>query len=149
MDVHWEQKKERPGGMSNTTINEWYELARENGALGGKLIGAGGGRFLMFYTEDKTRLRRAMRNEGLREVRFRFDSKARNSSPRTDLAHAMNPPVDIPRILVGGLATRLRPVTETIPESRSYPLTVSRLSLTNCGSLNAGVSNKSCYAWAI
>ena len=47
--------------------------ARRNGALGGKLIGAGGGGFLMFYTEDKTRLRHAMREAGLREVRFRFD----------------------------------------------------------------------------
>ena len=43
------------------------------GALGGKLIGAGGGGFLMFYAEDKARLRHAMRQEGLQEVRFRFD----------------------------------------------------------------------------
>ena len=59
--------------MTNSQIDEWYELARRNGALGGKLIGAGGGGFLMFYTEDKTRLRHAMRGAGLREVRFRFD----------------------------------------------------------------------------
>ena len=57
----------------NGTIDEWYELGRANGAIGGKLIGAGGGGFLMFYTEDKTRLRHAMREVGLREVRFRFD----------------------------------------------------------------------------
>ncbi len=44
-----------------------------NGALGGKLIGAGGGGFLMFYTEDKSRLRHAMIEAGLREIRFRFD----------------------------------------------------------------------------
>ena len=44
-----------------------------NGALGGKLIGAGGGGFLLFYAEDKTRLRHAMAAPGLREVRFRFD----------------------------------------------------------------------------
>jgi D-glycero-alpha-D-manno-heptose-7-phosphate kinase len=44
-----------------------------NGALGGKLIGAGGGGFLMFYSEEKTKLRRAMREQGLREVRFKFD----------------------------------------------------------------------------
>jgi D-glycero-alpha-D-manno-heptose-7-phosphate kinase len=49
MDVHWQRKKQRSGGMSNAKINEWYDLARENGALGGKLIGAGGGGFLMFY----------------------------------------------------------------------------------------------------
>lgn len=73
MDVHWQRKKERSGGMSNPTINEWYDYAMANGALGGKLIGAGGGGFLMFYTEEVTRLRRAMREKGLREVRIRFD----------------------------------------------------------------------------
>ena len=73
MHVHWEHKKRRSPGMSNTEINEHYELARRNGALGGKLIGAGGGGFLMLYTEDKTRLRRVLREAGLREVRVRFD----------------------------------------------------------------------------
>ncbi len=73
MNVHWDHKKQRSGGMSNGEIDRWYELARENGALGGKLIGAGGGGFLMFYAGDKTRLRRAMAQTGLREVRFRFD----------------------------------------------------------------------------
>lgn len=73
MHVHWERKRARTQGMSNSRMDEWYALALENGALGGKLIGAGGGGFLMFYTEDKTRLRHAMRHAGLREVRFRFD----------------------------------------------------------------------------
>jgi len=73
MDVHWEHKKKRSAGMSNGSIDAYYELARNNGALGGKLIGAGGGGFLMFYTEDKTRLRRVMCDAGMREVRFRFD----------------------------------------------------------------------------
>ncbi|MEY4385789.1 MAG: hypothetical protein RLY20_1072 [Verrucomicrobiota bacterium] len=73
MDVHWQRKKERSGGMSNAKINEWYDLAMANGALGGKLIGAGGGGFLMFYADDKTKLRHAMRGAGLKEVRFRFD----------------------------------------------------------------------------
>ena len=73
MDVHWQRKKQRSGGMSNPRINEWYDLAMANGALGGKLIGAGGGGFLMFYAEDKARLRHAMRTAGLKEVRFRFD----------------------------------------------------------------------------
>jgi len=73
MDVHWQRKKERSGGMSNTRINGWYDLALANGALGGKLIGAGGGGFLMFYAEDKARLRHVMRQSGLKEVRFRFD----------------------------------------------------------------------------
>jgi D-glycero-alpha-D-manno-heptose-7-phosphate kinase len=73
MNVHWEYKKKRSQSMSSGRIDEWYALARQNGALGGKLIGAGGGGFLMFYTEDTTRLRRAMLNAGLREVRFQFD----------------------------------------------------------------------------
>ncbi len=59
--------------MTNDCIDRYYELARRNGALGGKLIGAGGGGFLMLYTEDKTRLRHVMRAAGLREVRMRFD----------------------------------------------------------------------------
>src|SRR5262249_35822236 len=57
MHVHWEHKKKRSANISNGQINELYQLARNNGALGGKLIGAGGGGFLMFYTEEKTRLR--------------------------------------------------------------------------------------------
>jgi D-glycero-alpha-D-manno-heptose-7-phosphate kinase len=73
MDVHWQRKKSRSAGMSNDHINEWYDHAMAHGALGGKLIGAGGGGFLMFYAADKTRLRHAMREKGLQEVRFRFD----------------------------------------------------------------------------
>lgn len=73
MNTHWEYKKKRSGGMSNPQIDEWYELARKNGAGGGKLIGAGGGGFLMFYAKDKQRLRRAMKRAGLEEVRFRFE----------------------------------------------------------------------------
>ncbi len=73
MNVHWEWKRKRSPGITVGQIDEWYDLARRNGALGGKLIGAGGGGFLMFYTEDKTRLRQAMTDAGLREVRFRFD----------------------------------------------------------------------------
>ena len=73
MHEHWEHKKKRSQGMSNARIDELYELGRRNGARGGKLIGAGGGGFLMFYTEEKTRLRRAMRDAGMREVRMHFD----------------------------------------------------------------------------
>ncbi|HVF71478.1 MAG TPA: galactokinase [Chthoniobacterales bacterium] len=73
MDVHWQRKKERSPSMSNKDINAWYDCAMANGALGGKLIGAGGGGFLMFYAGDKVKLRRAMREQGLTEVRFRFD----------------------------------------------------------------------------
>lgn len=73
MNVHWERKKARSDSMSNPRINEWHEHAMSAGALGGKLIGAGGGGFLMFYAGDKVALRRAMREKGLQEVRFRFD----------------------------------------------------------------------------
>jgi len=73
MNVHWNWKRQRSSGMTNEKVDEWYDLAMQNGALGGKLIGAGGGGFLLFYTEDKTRLRHAMHHAGLKEVRFRFD----------------------------------------------------------------------------
>lgn len=73
MNVHWEHKKQRSGSMSNSKIDEWYNLAIKNGAVGGKLIGAGGGGFLMFYAEDKIKLRNVMIQQGLQEVRFRFD----------------------------------------------------------------------------
>ncbi|MEI6234337.1 MAG: galactokinase [Planctomycetota bacterium] len=73
MNVHWEHKKKRSGNMSNSNIDDWYQLALQNGAMGGKLIGAGGGGFLMFYSEDKGKLRHAMMKAGLEEVRFRFD----------------------------------------------------------------------------
>jgi D-glycero-alpha-D-manno-heptose-7-phosphate kinase len=73
MNVHWEHKKQRSKAMSNDRINSWYNIAMKNGALGGKLIGAGSGGFLMFYAEDNKKLRKAMAHEGLKEVRFRFD----------------------------------------------------------------------------
>ena len=73
MNVHWQHKKKRSGAMTNGDIDAWYDLAMKNGALGGKLIGAGGGGFLLFYAEDKTRLRHAMAATPVTEVRFRFD----------------------------------------------------------------------------
>jgi len=73
MNEHWEFKKKRSGSMSNPKINEWYNLAIKYGAIGGKLIGAGGGGFLMFYSENKSKLREVMREAGLVEVRFQFD----------------------------------------------------------------------------
>lgn len=73
MHEHWLHKKKRSRGMSNPQIDEWYDLGRKNGAIGGKLVGAGGGGFLMFYAEDRKRLRLSMAKAGLEEVRFRFD----------------------------------------------------------------------------
>jgi D-glycero-alpha-D-manno-heptose-7-phosphate kinase len=73
MNDHWEHKKERSGAMSNDAIDRWYRIGMDNGALGGKLVGAGSGGFLLFYTKDTDQLRRAMNAEGLSEVRFDFD----------------------------------------------------------------------------
>jgi D-glycero-alpha-D-manno-heptose-7-phosphate kinase len=73
MHEHWENKKRRSGGMTNSDIDNWYNLAIKNGAIGGKLVGAGGGGFLMFMAKDKIKLRKAMKQAGLEEVRFKFD----------------------------------------------------------------------------
>ena len=73
MHEHWEHKKRRSGGMSNQKIDEWYTLGMRNGAVGGKLVGAGGGGFLMFMAHDRNKLRQAMKTAGLEEVRFCFD----------------------------------------------------------------------------
>jgi D-glycero-alpha-D-manno-heptose-7-phosphate kinase len=73
MHEHWEHKKKRSASMSNHNIDRWYQLGREAGAVGGKLVGAGAGGFLLFYTRNPRALRRAMAAEGLNEVRFTFD----------------------------------------------------------------------------
>jgi len=73
MHEHWEHKKRRSDRTSNEQIDDWYALARRNGAIGGKLVGAGGGGFLMFYATDRNLLRHAMASAGLDEVRFKFD----------------------------------------------------------------------------
>ncbi|MDR1943506.1 MAG: GHMP kinase [Synergistaceae bacterium] len=73
MDEHWQRKRRRSRGMSNSDIDNWYRLAMDNGAVGGKLVGAGGGGFLMFLAGDSKLLRGAMHRAGLEEARFRFD----------------------------------------------------------------------------
>jgi len=73
MHQHWEHKKKRSGGMSNQDIDAWYATALKNGAIGGKVVGAGGGGFLMFMAHDAARLRSTMTKAGLQEVRFKFD----------------------------------------------------------------------------
>jgi D-glycero-alpha-D-manno-heptose-7-phosphate kinase len=74
LDIHWQSKKRLSEGISNPQIDAWYELAKQNGAIGGKISGAGGGGFLMLYCEEnKARLREVMRAAGLRELKFRFD----------------------------------------------------------------------------
>jgi D-glycero-alpha-D-manno-heptose-7-phosphate kinase len=74
LDTHWQAKKRLSNGISNPRIDGWYELAKQNGALGGKISGAGGGGFLMLYCEEgKQRLRQTMRHAGLTELNFRFE----------------------------------------------------------------------------
>ena len=73
MHEHWLYKRERSKGMTNANIDHWYDVARKNGAVGGKLVGAGGGGFLLFFAEERRPLRAAMAEEGLPEVRFSFD----------------------------------------------------------------------------
>ena len=73
MHEHWLTKRARSKDISNTQIDDWYEVGIKNGAVGGKLVGAGAGGFLLFYAEDRLALRHAMAEEGLPEVRFSFD----------------------------------------------------------------------------
>jgi len=73
LTTQWEYKKRRSAQASNPEIDAACALALRSGALGGKLIGAGGGGFLLFYADDKARLRSALASTALREVRFAFD----------------------------------------------------------------------------
>lgn len=74
LDRHWQSKKRLANGITNPQIDDWYELAKQNGAIGGKISGAGGGGFLMLYCESgQCLLREAMKRAGLRELNFRFE----------------------------------------------------------------------------
>jgi D-glycero-alpha-D-manno-heptose-7-phosphate kinase len=75
LDVHWQNKKARCGRVSNGRVDAVYRLARENGALGGKVMGAGGGGFLMLLAPDECArpLREILAAEGLRHMPFAFD----------------------------------------------------------------------------
>jgi D-glycero-alpha-D-manno-heptose-7-phosphate kinase len=73
MHEHWLNKRNRSAGMTTDRADELYELARRNGAIGGKLVGAGGGGFLLMYTTDVDRTRVALGEAGAAEVRFGFD----------------------------------------------------------------------------
>jgi len=73
MAEHWEYKKERSQFMTNNKIDYLYGIAKKNGALGGKLIGAGGGGFLMFYSENVNLIEKKFLNLGLKKIDFDFD----------------------------------------------------------------------------
>ena len=75
LDQHWQVKKSLSDKVSSTQLDCWYETAKANGALGGKVMGAGGGGFFMFYCPNgsKARLRQALGAEGLKELRLGID----------------------------------------------------------------------------
>jgi D-glycero-alpha-D-manno-heptose-7-phosphate kinase len=74
LNLHWKNKRKIMKEMSNTQIDKWYELALKNGAFGGKIIGAGGGGFLMFYCKyDRENFIKTMVNSGLKYIPFKFD----------------------------------------------------------------------------
>ncbi len=73
-DENWKYKKRLAKGITNPSFDEIYEIAKKNGALGGKITGAGGGGFFLFYCEENhSKLRKAMKDAGLKEMRFDFD----------------------------------------------------------------------------
>ena len=75
MDMHWQNKKRRSAKISDLRIDRWYQIAKDNGALGGKVMGAGGGGFMVIYCPAGTRqaVREALIREGLRETQFDFE----------------------------------------------------------------------------
>ena len=73
MNEHWELKKKRSPGMSSPLIDQWYSAALDNGAVGGKIVGAGGGGFFLFYAHNPDSLRICMKGFGLDEVPFSID----------------------------------------------------------------------------
>jgi D-glycero-alpha-D-manno-heptose-7-phosphate kinase len=74
MNIHWELKKNLSKKMTTSKIDEWYKLALSNGALGGKIIGAGGGGFLMLYVDNNhERIKDLLEKEGLKFIPFKFD----------------------------------------------------------------------------
>ena len=76
LDVHWQAKKKMSDKISKTQIDACYDTALENGALGGKVMGAGGGGFFMFYCDNgKSAFRKALCGMGLKEMRFRIDQE--------------------------------------------------------------------------
>jgi D-glycero-alpha-D-manno-heptose-7-phosphate kinase len=83
MHEHWENKRRRSPGMANPRVDELYELARRNGAIGGKLVGAGGGGFLLLYARRPDDLRSAMAEAGVSELPFEFDFQGCTGSEYT------------------------------------------------------------------
>jgi len=77
LDEAWQAKKRVSSKISTSRIDHLYQVAREHGALGGKITGAGGGGFLLLYCdpEHQESLRAAMTATGVQEMAFAFDSQ--------------------------------------------------------------------------
>ncbi len=95
LDVSWERKKRLARSVSNPEIDDVYRIAREAGAVGGKVTGAGGGGFLMLYCplEQQAEVTRALQFRGLRPMRFHFDMQGahvllESAEPPEDRAEA-------------------------------------------------------------
>jgi D-glycero-alpha-D-manno-heptose-7-phosphate kinase len=75
LNEHWIIKKNISNQMSSSNIDKWYNIGIQNGALGGKIMGAGGGGFLLFCVKnnDRKKLKEAMKNQGLKYMNFKFD----------------------------------------------------------------------------
>jgi D-glycero-alpha-D-manno-heptose-7-phosphate kinase len=73
MHDHWEHKRRRSPGMSDEHIDRLYTLARRSGCIGGKLVGAGGGGFLLLYATRPVDVRQAMAAAGATELMFDFE----------------------------------------------------------------------------
>jgi D-glycero-alpha-D-manno-heptose-7-phosphate kinase len=73
LHASWHYKKELASGVSNPKIDHYHDLAISSGATGGKLLGAGGGGFLLFYVPSHSRERVRHALSDLRELQFRFD----------------------------------------------------------------------------
>jgi len=80
MHEHWEVKRRRSPGMANERVDRLYDIARRNGAIGGKLVGAGGGGFLLVYSRDPQATRAALTTEGAPELPFDFEFNGAFSS---------------------------------------------------------------------
>jgi D-glycero-alpha-D-manno-heptose-7-phosphate kinase len=80
MHEHWEIKRRRSPGMANEHIDRLYDIARHSGAIGGKLVGAGGGGFLLVYSRDPQATRAALAPEGAAELPFDFEFNGAFSS---------------------------------------------------------------------
>jgi len=76
LDLNWQHKKRFASGITNPLIDECYALARDNGAIGGKITGAGGGGFLMLYCEPEHQVAvtRELEAKGLKRMDFRFET---------------------------------------------------------------------------